>query len=65
MSNENRSVRRGWASLFQKVFAPRVNGCGEHIDSGNMAVNPAMITNKILYMLALDMLDAFGSVSGV
>jgi hypothetical protein len=65
MSNENRSVRRGLLSLSQKGFVPRVNGCGEHIAVANMAINRAVTTRKVLYMLALDMRDAFGSVSHV
>jgi hypothetical protein len=65
MSNENRSVRRGLLSLSQKGFVPRVNGCGEHIAGANMSINRAMTTRKVLYMLALDMRDAFGSVSHV
>jgi hypothetical protein len=65
MSNENRSVRRALLSLFQKGFVPRVNGCGEFIAVANMAINRAMTTRKILYMLVLDIRDAFGSVSHV
>jgi hypothetical protein len=55
----------GLLSLSQKGFVPRVNGCGEHIAVANMVINRAMTTRKVLYMLALDMLDAFGSVSHV
>jgi hypothetical protein len=65
MSNENRSIRRGLLSLSQKGFVPNVNGCGEHIAVANMAINRVMTTRKVLYMLALDMRDALGSVSHV
>jgi hypothetical protein len=65
MSMENRSVRRGLLSISQKGFVPRVNGCGEHIAVANMAINRAMTTHQTLFMLALDMRDAFGSVSHV
>jgi hypothetical protein len=64
-SNENYSVRRGILSLSQKGFVPRVNGCGEHIAIANKAINRAMTTPKVLYMMVLDMCDAFGSVSHV
>jgi hypothetical protein len=65
MSNENRSVRRGLLSLSQKGFVPKVNGCGEHIAVANMAINRAMTARKVVYMLALNIRDAFGSVSHV
>jgi hypothetical protein len=65
MSNEKVSVRKGLLSLSQKGFIPRVNGCGEHIAVANMAICRAMSSRKILYLLALDMHDSFGSVSHV
>jgi hypothetical protein len=49
--------------MAQKGFVPRINGCGEHVAMANMAINRAMTTGNILYMMALDMKDAFGSVS--
>jgi hypothetical protein len=55
--------KRTILSMAQKGFIPRINGCGEHIAVANMAINRAMTTGKILYMMALDMKDAFGSVS--
>jgi hypothetical protein len=50
-------------SMAQKGFVPRINGCGEHVAMANMAINRAMTTGNILYMMALDMKDSFGSVS--
>jgi hypothetical protein len=35
----------------------------EHFVMANMAINPAMIIAETLFILALDMRDAFGSVS--
>jgi hypothetical protein len=35
----------------------------EHISVANMAINSAITTGTVLYMLALDMKDDFGSVS--
>jgi hypothetical protein len=60
---ENRSIKRSILSMSQKGFVPRVNGCGEHISLANMAINRAMTERRTLYILALDMRDAFGSVS--
>jgi hypothetical protein len=65
ISNENRPVRSGLLSLSHKEFVPMVNGCGEHIAIANMTINLAMTTQKVLYVLALDMGDAFGSISHV
>jgi hypothetical protein len=48
--------------MAQKGFVPQINGCGEHVAIVNMAINRAMTTGNILYMMALDMKDAFGSV---
>jgi hypothetical protein len=59
----NRSIKRGLLSMSQKGFIPRINGCGEHISLANMAINRAMTEHRILYILALHMCDAFGSVS--
>jgi energy-converting hydrogenase Eha subunit C len=50
-------------SMAQKGFVTRINGCGEQIAIANMAINPAMTSRNILYMMALDMRDEFGSVS--
>jgi hypothetical protein len=63
MQFENRSIKRGLLSMSQKGFIPRINGCGEHISLANMAINRAITERRILYILALDMRDAFGSVS--
>jgi hypothetical protein len=60
---ENRSIKRSILSMSQKGFVPRVNGCGEHIFLANMAINRAMTEHRTLYILALDMRDAFESVS--
>jgi hypothetical protein len=60
---ENRSIKRSLLSMSQKGIIPRVNGCGEHISLFNMAINRAMTERRTLYILALDMRDAFGSVS--
>jgi hypothetical protein len=62
---ENRSVRRGFLSISQIGFVPRVNGCSEHIAVANMAINSSMTTHQTLFILALDMCDAFGSISHV
>jgi hypothetical protein len=53
ISNKNRSVRRGFISLSQKYFVPRVNGCGKHLGVANMLINRAMTTHNIFYVLAL------------
>jgi hypothetical protein len=55
--------KRTILSMAQKGFVPRINGCGEHVAIANMAINRAMTSGNILYMMALDMKDAFGSVS--
>jgi hypothetical protein len=55
--------KRTILSMAQKGFVPRINGCGEHVAMANMAINRAMTSGNILYMMALDMKDAFGSVS--
>jgi hypothetical protein len=47
----------------QKVFVPRINGCGEHIDIANIVINTAMTTKKVLSMLARDMKDDYGFAS--
>jgi hypothetical protein len=60
---ENRSIKRGLLSMSQKGFIPRINSCGEHISLANLVINRAMTEPRILYILALDMRDAFGSVS--
>jgi hypothetical protein len=65
ISNGNRSVRRDLFSISQKGFVPRVNGCGEYIAVSNMAINRAMTTRKVVFILAYDMHDAFGSFSHV
>jgi ribosomal protein S8E len=49
--------------MSQKGFVPRINGCGEHMAIAKMAINRAMTTGKTLWMMALDMKDANGSVS--
>jgi hypothetical protein len=49
--------------MSQKGIVPRVKCCGEHISLANMAINRAMAERRTLYILALDMRDAFGSVS--
>jgi hypothetical protein len=46
--HENRSVRRGLLSKFQKEFVPRINDCGEHKAAADMAINPAMTIKKVL-----------------
>jgi hypothetical protein len=58
-SRPNRTI----LSMAQKVLVPRIKGCGEHIAVANIAINRTIITEKILYMMALDMKNAFGSVS--
>jgi hypothetical protein len=63
MQFENSTIKRGLLNMSQKGFIPRINGCGEHISLANMAINRAMTEHRILYILALDMRDAFGSVS--
>jgi hypothetical protein len=53
-------------SLFdkaQKGFVPGVSGCTEHIAQANMAMNIANSNRRGLYILAIDLKDAFGSVS--
>jgi hypothetical protein len=53
-------------SLFdiaQKAFVPGVSGCTEHIAQANMAMNIANSNQRGLYILAIDLKDAFGSVS--
>jgi hypothetical protein len=42
-----------------------VNRCVKYITIANIAINPTMTTHKVLYMLALNMRDAFGPVSHV
>jgi hypothetical protein len=61
--NFERRSKRTILSMAQKGFVPRINGCGEHVAIANMAINRAMSTGNILYIMELDMKDAFGSVS--
>jgi hypothetical protein len=63
MQFEKRTIKRGLLSMNQKGFIPRINGCGGHISLANMAINRAIAEPRILYICALDMRDAFGSVS--
>jgi hypothetical protein len=46
--------------MAQKDFFPRINGRGEHVSFANMVINREMTTGNVLYMMALDMKNAFG-----
>jgi hypothetical protein len=63
MDMEDRTNKRTILSISQKCFVPRVNRCGDHIAASTIAINGAIMLRRTLYMLALDMRDAFGSVS--
>jgi hypothetical protein len=63
MANENISVRRGLLSMSQMGFVPSVNNCDELIGLASMVITRAMTTPKILYILPLDVWNAFGSLS--
>jgi hypothetical protein len=63
MDMEDRPNKKTILLISQKGFVPRVNGCGEHIAAENIAIYSAIKLRRTLYMLALDMRDAFGSVS--
>jgi hypothetical protein len=55
--------KRTILSMTQKRLVPRINECGEHVAIANMSIYRGMTTGKILYLMALDMKDAFGSIS--
>jgi hypothetical protein len=63
MQFENRTIKRSLLSMSQQGFIPPINGYGEHISLANMPIIRALTEHRILYFLALDMRDAFGSVS--
>jgi hypothetical protein len=46
----------------QKCFVPNRAGCVEHTAEANMIINDAVTNKKKLFMLSLDLRDAFGSV---
>jgi hypothetical protein len=52
--------KRTILSMAQKGFVHRINGCSEHVEFSSMAINRAMTTGNIFYMITLDMKDAFG-----
>jgi hypothetical protein len=62
MGFEDREKGKSFFSL-QKGFVPRISGCGQHTYMANMAINRALSKRRELYIIAIDMKDAFGSVS--
>jgi hypothetical protein len=56
-------TKRPYYLFHKKGLVPRVNGCGEHIATENIAINRAIMLKRTMYILALDMRDSFGSVS--
>jgi hypothetical protein len=46
----------------QKGFVPGIDGCGEHIAIANELINNAVRKDESIYVLALDLRDAFGSI---
>jgi hypothetical protein len=50
-------------SHSQKGFVPRISGCSQHITQASIAINLAKIRKNDIYILAIDLRDAFGSCS--
>jgi hypothetical protein len=63
MGFEDRTRGKTVFSLQQKGFVPRISGCVQHTYMANMVINRAMTEMRNLYIVAIDMKDAFGSVS--
>jgi hypothetical protein len=60
------SDNRAKGTIFshsQKGFIPRLSGCTQHITVATMAINQALMRTENLFILDIDLKDAFGSVS--
>jgi retron-type reverse transcriptase len=60
------SDNRAKGTIFshsQKGFIPRLSGCVQHLTVATMAINQALMRKENLFILAIDLKDAFGSVS--
>jgi hypothetical protein len=49
-------------SLNQKAFIPGIAGCAEHAGKANSIITNANRNGRTLFMVALDLKDAFGSI---
>jgi hypothetical protein len=49
-------------SLNQKGFIPGISGCAEHAARANSIIHDAMIKERSIFVVALDLRDAFGSI---
>jgi hypothetical protein len=52
-----------FVSLNQKGFIPGISGCSEHAAKANSIILNASRDNRSLYIVALDLKDAFCSIS--
>jgi hypothetical protein len=62
MSFDNREGKTTFCKT-QKGFVPGIGGCSQHTFIANTAISHAINENRQIYVVALDMKDAFGSVA--